>query len=328
MENSTTLFRILDHVSLNCMVLSNLYNDDRFFKNKILYTYMPFYSAEEQVLLDNICTEANYKLVCLSRIPKTNVQNFIQFFANGKHYPSIDAVVPFMNAFELGDNEALIYRRLSIIVLMKMLFDCNFVMICNYDRFILPEQKSYPCTRSRLRNRDHIADLLLTGKFENTNELIIKSKADLNWICNTSTTSLYNKSGYTFKYFFPSPNYELGNLIKNTNVVEMDNYNHSILSIDSIMDAYNVNNPCPTTRTWQEVEITLLTGKLIPKISIKNLTYTTRSDFRYLNFYKNKLEHEIYKQQYENFIKLYNTQFTEPYKSNALYNECVARNLV
>lgn len=330
MEMPTTLIRILDHVPLNSVVISNLYNDDRFFKEKLLYVYMPFYSKEEQVMLDNICDETNYQLINLKSVPRHDVQHFIQFFSRGRLYPEIESVVPYMDMYEFGSEKDSIYMRFCIIILMKLLFSSNFIVVSIYDRLILPEKNNYPNTRLGKINRDHIADFILNGKFENTNALFVKSKRCLVWVGNTSTTSIYERTGgaYEFTYKKMHPDYELRHLIDTTNILEMKHYNSSIISIDDINDAYNINNINNNKRrTWYEVEIVLLLGRLITKTVIGELTITTNSEFRFLNFHKNKLEQEMYKSQRENYINLYNLfMFPTVHKPNDLYLEYLTNN--
>lgn len=321
MDTSPNLIRIFDHLPLDVLNLANLYNDDRFFKNKILYTYLPHYTANEQVMLDNICTETNYKLICLSKVPKTNTLNFIKFFAKDIEYTLsnyqhlTNFMYIFQHRFEYKNTRE---QRLAIILFIKFLFDYNFILISNNDRFILPEPQE---VQKKLNIKDPITNWMNENKPENLHMLFKRKREDYTWMGNTSQESYFNQFGYIMKY--TEPEVELQRLMSNRNIRSIDKINTSILPISKITKHCTEN--C-WYNLWEEIDIALQTGRIIIYTPVKAHFVLTSIELKFLNYYKKATEFSLYIEQSEKIKRRYKeNKLKHNFMKNRLFEYINAR---
>lgn len=237
----TPLIRILLYEDLKLPVSANLLNDDRFFKNKILFVELSYYTEVDRKLLHLICKNANYILIDYSDVNKYDNLEFVKFFINDEKFngkinnKKIDMLREPFNTPGPGYKEKLYRRKYQTISYLSLMYRINYILICNSDRFIVTEHGVHPLT--------HIKNQIL---------------------CSIFPSSYFQTKNFTLTgniSFIPfTTTYGENSCIETGNIVQLScNKNKSLLKMNELIKNFKGDNK------WDIIDVLLMKGYYAPK---------------------------------------------------------------
>lgn len=279
-ESNVTLIRVLINNDINIPVLVNLFQDDLYFKQKILLVDTNQYTDEEIKLLMLCCHKTNYNVESVSDLATTSPLSFVQFFrfgTTGEFKYNAEAIKTIQSSYE-GD-------KINIIGQMCMMYYQNYIFLGNTDRILTLEKDK------------NIIKHYITPQLTNSS-VFMKNKNDLSWSGNLYDECVSNKFLYTplvFDDVFIDSFYE--------NVSIIGHKNKCILSTKAITRKYYKNQ----LELWEGLDTTLRTGLFVfLRIRDANPKTIHVENNKALNHYTQTRDHEQYRKQRIEVIGLYN----------------------
>lgn len=262
-----TLVRVLAYEMVSLPVLSNMLNDDRFFKNKILLVELSYYTKIDCKRIIEAAKLSNYIIADYSNIYKLQPLEFVGFFAHDKNFNeeiNTRQIQEYRNIFrQRGPNfkQKLYKKKIEIMGYLTMLYFKKYIFISTVDRFIETVDGVHPIK--------HIEDGLKLYMFKGT---FFKSGPDsFAWSGNLSNCSF-------------SGQYKYNGCMETGNVHYIVlNKNKSLLQMNKLIKKY-IN----ATNIWLTIDVLLKNGKY---------DSSNETEVTLLNYSKLKQEHLKYKEQ-------------------------------
>lgn len=289
MNNQNIEFiRILKKVDFNVVFLSNLLNDDIYYKNKTLYIDTTQFTLYENIMLKHVAMHAKYKIKCTSTLNVYRPRAFLIAIL-GSYYSSCICSKYLYNANS---------ENLHLYIIATILYEMeNVIIFTSQDRILSKRDESYDIT-----------------KYIDDSCTITRHIDDISYIYNINKYMIddihYKKREY--KYINIEKDYRICRYVWikpiNENIHEfiIRNLKNDIIDTSSTGGFLFLQKKLldSSLHDWEIMDYVLSTGKLPIDIEhIHNYIKFNTMDFTDYEYNKNIYNQKLYKKQL-NIIKI------------------------